>query len=432
MGYAYAPSFSGLNVTAFAVEATDVSSSKSVLYSVVATGGCHADHTLTVLNYDAQYVFCIRAECSDPDPTYCPGDWSAPTAPVLTYVAPSLIDQLVNEKVVVAGACGVAVLYCALLLANRKCRDRDFTALFRLAAVVFHVGSSAFVGVKLMNTEAAAVQQVVFFTTLAVDAAWSAARAAAFVRRSLLVPTPPALHTLTFEAWCTKYRAVISSLLFVSCFQLSALGVLRSRAFGPVDGMFSAPLDPKLWSEMQFHATATSLLRAVSTLVIIVVTYTPEEYHLLSVLAGLASSTGTLGYSIVTLLVDTAVRASGRHRAEQSTSGVHVPLLDASSEVGMEMLPGPARGAALPTLRPLPRGDRGPTSEAAIAALCARVGAFDAGLASELRAAIADAAHEAAAADARAASKLRAATDQIRELEIALARQSAPQSIAVQ
>ena len=440
-----APSFSGLKITSFTLEVTAVGSSNSDLYSVVSTGSCHADHTLTGLNYDALYVFRIRAECSDPNPTYCPSDWSAPTAPVLTYVAPSLIDQLVNENVVVAGACIVALLYCALLLANRKWRDRDFTALFRLAAVVFHVWSSAVMGVKLMNTEAAAVQQVVFFTTLAVAVAWSAARAAAFVRRSLLVPTPPALHTLTFEAWCTKYRAVISSLLFVSCFQLSALGVLRSRAFGPVDGMFSAPLDPMLWSEMQFHATATSLLRAVSTLVIIVVTYKPDDYFMLSVLAGLTSSIGTLGYSLVTLLVDTAVRASGRHRAKQSTSGVHVPLLDASSDVGMEMLPGPASDTALPTLRPLPHGDRGP-SEVAIAALCARVGALDAGLASEFRAAIAGvnashevaiAAHEAAATDARAAiaaavSELCAATDQIRELEIALAGRLAPHDVAVQ
>ena len=350
---------------------------------------------------------------------------------------------------------------------------RDCTALFRLAAVAFHIWTSAFVGVKLMRTDGATVQQIVLFVALATAAAWSTARAASFVRRSLLVPTPPAPHTLTFDAWCTKYRSLVSALLFVSCFELSALGVLRSRAFGPVDGMLSAPIDHKLWSEMLLHATATSLLRAVSTLVILVVTYPTQQYFQLSVMAGLISSIGTLGYSIVTLLVDAAVRASGRHRAKQSTSDARVPLLGASSEVGMEMLSDPAHAAAPPTLlRARQRGGgRGPSDDDdGIAALCARVGAFDGGLASDLRAAIAEtsAAHEAMAATAAreaaamasrdaaatasreaataaraaaaardaaaaAASDLRAATDRIRELEAAaLAMRSAPQEAAVQ
>jgi hypothetical protein len=60
----------------------------------------------------------------------------------------------------------------------------------------------------------------------------------------------------------------------VGVFQLSVLGVLQSRALGAVDGPFSAPIDARLWSGLQFHATAAALLRALSTLVIIVVTYT--------------------------------------------------------------------------------------------------------------------------------------------------------------
>ena len=472
------PLFSGVNIDSYRVEATQVGYNTPKLYSVAASGGC----TLSGLVHNVYYVFRVRAECSDPDPSRCPGPWSAPADPVLTYinVPTSLIDQLVAKQDVVAGACGAALLYCALLLANRKWKGRDFTALFRLAAVAFHIWTSAVVGVKLMRTDGVPVQQIVYFAALAAVAAWSTARAAAFVRRSLLVPTPPAPHTLTFDAWCTKYRSLVSALLFVSCFELSALDVLRSRAFGPVDGMLSAPIDHKLWSEMLFHATATSLLRAVSTLVILVVTYPTQQYFLLSVLAGLTSSIGTLGYSIVTLLVDAAVRANGRHRAKQSTSDARVPLLGASSEVGMEMLSDPAHAAAPPTLlRARQRGGgRGPSDDDdGIAALCARVGAFDGGLASDLRAAIAEAsaAHEAAAAVAReaaatasreaaatasrdaaatasreaataaraaaaardaaaaAASDLRAATDRVRELEAAaLAMRSAPQDVAVQ
>ena len=408
-----APIFSGLKVTAFTLEATLLDGSKApMLHRAPSTGDCHANATLTGLSLDAQYVFRVRAECLDPDPAYCPGEWSPSTGPVRTYVTPSLVDQLVAERVVVAGACGAALLYAALLLANRKWKGRDFTALFRLAAVGFHVGSSGLMGKKLLQTPGASVQQAVYFAALAVASAWSATRAASFVRRSLLAPTPPAPHALTFDAWCTKHRAWFSSLLLVSCFQLSSLGVLRSRVVGPVDGMFSAPMDPKLWSEMQFHATATSLLRAVSTLVIIVVTY-PGQYFLLAVMAGLTSSIGTLGYSIVTLLVDAGVRAAGRHRAKQvPASDAQLPLLHASSEVGMEMLSDPARAAAAPTLRARSRGGGREQSDSAVAAMWSRVGAFDGGLASDLRAAIDNASAEAA--------------DRIRELESALALAGRP------
>lgn len=382
-----APDFSGLKIDSFMVQAAEVDGTVRAPISVPSTGACHANFTMMGLILDALYKFRVCVNCADA--AYCPGPWSDWAGPVRTFVAPSLIDQLVSSRTVIAGVCSAVLLYCALLLANRKWKGRDFTALFLLVSVSFHLGSSAFMGVKLVRTTDARVQTIVFFATLALAAAWSAVRVAVFLRRSLHVPTPPHPHMLTFDEWCAKYRTWVSSFCFVSCFQLSILSVLRSRAIGQIDGPFSAPMDPKLWSELQFHATATSLLRGLSTLIIIVVTYRTDEYFLLSVMSGLVSSIGILGYSIVTLLVDTAVRASTYNRAKQLRQGaLHAPLLDTSSEVGMEMLSEPAHAAAPSGQLAPPRSGRGHRN-VAFAALLARVAALDGELASDLHAAIA-------------------------------------------
>ena len=317
-----APNYSGLKIESYEIRATAVAGGASHTFTVAASGACHENRTLAELTFDALYTFQVRAVSPDVS-----GPWSPPSAPVLTFVVPSLVDQLLTSKDVLYAAGAAAAIYAALLLTNRRCPGRDTTALFRLAAAAFHIGTSALMGVKLVGTPGAVVQQVLFFVTLALAAVWSAARIAAFVQRSLLVVAVPPPHGISFDAWCTRYRAWLSALALVSVFDLAVLGVLRSRALGPLDGLFSAPVDPRLWAPLLFHATATALLRGLATLLIIVVTYPPEQYLLLSVAGALASAVAALGFSAVTLLVDAAVRAGDRRH---QTSSLQLHLLDGS------------------------------------------------------------------------------------------------------
>lgn len=331
-----APGASGVILTGYTVHAARVGGDVIARPVLPANGSCHQAALLDGLDYDAPYVFRVRAECALPPP-YCPGVWSDWSPPVVTLVPPSFIDQVMSAGVVAAAASGVAALYGGLLCANRRWPGRDFAALFSLLSMFYQLLTDVQFGVKLVRTQGAGLQQGAFFAALGATALWSASRVAWFMRTALQrgdagdagqrlrQPSP-----LTFHGWCVAHRAWASSIAALACVQLSVLCVLQCRAFGPLlDGVMAAPVDRRLWASVRFHATATGVVRSGATLLIILTTYGGQDYWLLGVVAKLAGAVGTLSLACATLLVDAAVAARRRGSTAPVAiwGGVAVPLL---------------------------------------------------------------------------------------------------------
>ena len=192
---------------------------------------------------------------------------------------------------------------------------------------------------------------------------WSTSRPRPAFRRRRLAASladrscPPApqwlSHAASFAAWVARHRAAFGAVVSLGCVPLGALDLIRSRAFGGIDGLCAAPVSPRVWEALHLHAASVAFLRNAATVAILARAGGDllDAVEFLKLLAAVAVCANSVGGVVLAALT----RLHGRRAvAADADASARVPLVGGPSRARYDAMSveqevaSARRGAAVP------------------------------------------------------------------------------------